>query len=271
MIDWSHPIYRSVQGYLGYEWGTFSDNCHKPPGLWPLSTTTHTIQHGLMEKYGALYRGSGTVTHRLSLYRTQPSNVVSLSATLGGGVDKSLSPHNDNGAGPHQDKGLNPPRHVSSSALVFGAGTVQWSFALSSFHDGGYITTGGWVNGGGSRTINYHYHYPPLVCPSLCYDTLYTIIFSNIPHIHDTPFNSTAYTLPTLFFYLLSCFFLPFSLSFSLSSPLLFFKLVHRCEHSTSHDEPLGRHAMLPSLNRHTHSSRRCCFIGQGQGQEQGQ
>ena len=153
MIDWSHPIYRSVQGYLGYEWGTFSDNCHKPPGLWPLSTTTHTIQHGLMEKYGALYRGSGTVTHRLSLYRTQPSNVAALSATVeNGGVDKSLSSHNDNGAGPHQGKGLSPPWRVSSSALVFGAGTVQWSFALSSFHDGGYIATGGWVNGGGSRT-----------------------------------------------------------------------------------------------------------------------
>ena len=132
VLDWSHPIYRSVRGYLGYEWGTFSDNCQKPLGLWPLSTTPHTIHHGLVEKYGALYKGSGTVTHRLSLYRTQPSKGGS--ATLGGGEDK--------GSSQHQDKGLDPQQHMSPSALVFGAGTVQWSFALSSFHDGKYIPTG---------------------------------------------------------------------------------------------------------------------------------
>ena len=60
------------------------------------------------------------------------------------------------------------------------------------------------------------------------------------------------------------------SVIFSLFSSS-FFLLVYRCEHPTSHDEPLGRHAMLPSHTRHTHSSRRCCFIGEGQGQEQEQ
>ena len=126
VIDWSHLIYRSPRGYLGYEWGTFSDNCHKPAGLWPLSTTTHTIQHGLSEWYGASYRGSGTVTHRLSLYRTQPASEGSVAR--GGGADK--------GSGQGQRRVIPP------SSLVFGAGTVQWSFALSSFHDGEFVPTG---------------------------------------------------------------------------------------------------------------------------------
>ena len=142
MIDWSHLVYRSPRGYLGYEWGTFSDNCHKPAGLWPLSTTTHTIQHGLSEWYGASYRGSGTVTHRLSLYRTQPASEGL--AARGGGADKGSGQGQDKGSGQHQGSGQGSGQRLvfPPSSLVFGAGTVQWSFALSSFHDGEFVPTG---------------------------------------------------------------------------------------------------------------------------------
>jgi len=93
-----HP-YHTPEGLLGYEWDVFSDDCHRPPGLILMSHTTKKIEGNLLQLYGAAYRGNGSATHRLSLYRHQ---------ALAGGP----------------------------TALVFGAGTIQWSWALCSWHDG---------------------------------------------------------------------------------------------------------------------------------------
>jgi large repetitive protein len=80
-------------GTLGYEWDEELDNGVRPAGLVRLSTTTVGGVQLLLD-YGSTY-GSGTATHRLTLYRH------------------------------------------SSGALVFGAGTVQWSWGLDSNHDRG--------------------------------------------------------------------------------------------------------------------------------------
>ncbi len=81
-------------GTLGYEWDEELDNGVRPAGLVRLSTTAVSGVEVLLD-YGSTY-GSGTATHRLTLYR-----------------------------------------HSSSGALVFGAGTVQWSWGLDSHHDRG--------------------------------------------------------------------------------------------------------------------------------------
>jgi hypothetical protein len=82
---------------LGYEWDEDLDNGARPAGLVRLSSTTATGVEKLQD-YGSTY-APGTATHHLTLYR------------------------DPNGAGP--------------DALVFGAGTVQWSWGLDSTHDRG--------------------------------------------------------------------------------------------------------------------------------------
>jgi hypothetical protein len=79
-------------GTLGYEWDEDLDNGSRPPGLINLSSTTRSISGNLLQDYGSTY-GSGSATHRLTLYR------------------------------------------APSRALVFGAGTVQWSWGLDGNHD----------------------------------------------------------------------------------------------------------------------------------------
>jgi hypothetical protein len=79
---------------LGYEWDEDLDNGVRPAGLVRLSTTT-VGGVSLLLDYGSTY-GSGTATHRLTLYR------------------------------------------ANSGALVFGAGTVEWSWGLDANHDGGF-------------------------------------------------------------------------------------------------------------------------------------
>jgi Bacterial Ig domain len=85
---------------VGYEWDEDLDNGARPPGLVRLSATTASGVEKLLD-YGSTY-GPGTATHRLTLYRDA------------------------NGAGP--------------DALVFGAGTVQWSWGLDGDHDRGGST-----------------------------------------------------------------------------------------------------------------------------------
>ena len=89
-----------ADGTVGYEWDEDIDNGARPPGLVRLSSTTATGVEKLLD-YGSTY-GPGTATHRLTLYRD----------TNGGGPD----------------------------ALVFGAGTVQWSWGLDGDHDRGGST-----------------------------------------------------------------------------------------------------------------------------------
>jgi N,N-dimethylformamidase beta subunit-like, C-terminal/Domain of unknown function (DUF4082)/Bacterial Ig-like domain/Bacterial Ig domain len=86
-----------TDGTLGYEWDEDVDDGVRPPGLVHLSSTTVDGVQKLQD-YGSTY-GAGTATHHLTLYR------------------------DTNGAGP--------------DALVFGAGTVQWSWGLDGNHDRG--------------------------------------------------------------------------------------------------------------------------------------
>ena len=88
-----------AQGSLGYEWDEDVNNGARPGGLARLSSTTVDVT----EKFSATgYAISpGTATHSLTLYRKDT-------------VDGLGNPH---------------------KALVFGAGTVQWSWGLDSVHD----------------------------------------------------------------------------------------------------------------------------------------
>src|SRR6185437_5057707 len=83
---------------LGYEWDEDVDNGFRPAGLTELSSTTLDNVEKVIDFGGRV--GPGTATHSLTLYR-----------------------HNSvDGQG-------NPV-----SALVFGAGTVQWSWGLDGNH-----------------------------------------------------------------------------------------------------------------------------------------
>jgi hypothetical protein len=83
---------------VGYEWDEDLDNGARPPGLIRLSSTTENVPQRIQDE-GSSY-GPGDATHSLTLYRD----------TNGPGAD---------------------------DALVFGAGTVQWSWGLDSDHDRG--------------------------------------------------------------------------------------------------------------------------------------
>jgi hypothetical protein len=85
---------------VGYEWDEDLDNGARPPGLVRLSRTDAFDVEKLLD-YGSTY-APGDATHRLTLYRDA------------------------NGGGP--------------DALVFGAGTVQWSWGLDGEHDRGGST-----------------------------------------------------------------------------------------------------------------------------------
>jgi hypothetical protein len=82
---------------VGYEWDEDLDNGARPAGLMHLSTTTVSGVERLQD-LGSTY-APGTATHHLTLYR------------------------DTNGAG--------------KDALVFGAGTVQWSWGLDGEHERG--------------------------------------------------------------------------------------------------------------------------------------
>ena len=83
---------------LGYEWDEELDNGARPAGLIRLSSTTLNNAEVLQDN-GSSY-ASGTATHNLTLYK-------------------------------HDNPGNTP------DALVFGAGTVQWSWGLDGDHDRG--------------------------------------------------------------------------------------------------------------------------------------
>jgi hypothetical protein len=88
-------------GTLGYEWDEDLDNGFRPAGLVRMSTTTVDGVEKLQD-HGSTY-DSDTATHHLTLYR------------------------DTNGA--------------AADALVFGAGTVQWSWGLDGEHDRGSSQT----------------------------------------------------------------------------------------------------------------------------------
>ena len=121
-------VYTTSPGVLGYEWDMFPINS-RPMGLMPLSTTHIPLKEHLVQDFGAAYQGSGVATHRLSLYRHYHRAVHRTAL----GASETISEL-------HQTvcNKINPlPAALTpTSALVFGAGTVQWSWVLSTWHDG---------------------------------------------------------------------------------------------------------------------------------------
>ncbi len=93
--SWPAGVATLTDGTIGYEWDEDLDNGSRPAGLVRLSSTTVSGVEKIQD-YGSTY-GPGTATHHLTLYR------------------------DTNGAGP--------------DSLVFGAGTVQWSWGLDENHD----------------------------------------------------------------------------------------------------------------------------------------
>ncbi|HEX2326052.1 MAG TPA: N,N-dimethylformamidase beta subunit family domain-containing protein, partial [Chloroflexota bacterium] len=87
-------------GTLGYEWNEPAEE-HAPPGLLRLSSTTLDVNGQFLLDYGSTF-GAGTATHSLTLYR-------------------------------HPTRGGAPS---TSGALVFSAGTTNWSWGLDATHDG---------------------------------------------------------------------------------------------------------------------------------------
>ena len=98
-----------LRGLLGHEWDEDLDNGFRPPGLFRLSETTIDNVPYLQDN-GTVY-DSGTATHHLTLYRHETPKSAQSSANKDGG------PKNGSGA------------------LVFGAGTVQWTWGLDAHHD----------------------------------------------------------------------------------------------------------------------------------------
>jgi hypothetical protein len=88
-------------GTLGYEWDDEEDNGFRPAGLFHLSTAGYKMTTDYLLDYGGIY-GAGTVTHHLTLYRYYNNVGQQTQHPLG---------------------------------LVFGAGTVQWSWGLDADHD----------------------------------------------------------------------------------------------------------------------------------------
>ncbi len=84
-------------GTLGYEWDADLDNGSRPAGLFHLSNTPISVPQMLLDN-GSNY-GPGVVVHNLTLYRAYNAN--------------------------------------KTTSLVFGGGTVQWSWGLDSNHDNG--------------------------------------------------------------------------------------------------------------------------------------
>jgi hypothetical protein len=89
------------EGTLGYEWDEDLDNGSRPAGNIDLSTVTYALTTDLLLDQGGNY-GAGTATHHLTLHRYYNNLGRSTQAPLG---------------------------------LIFGAGTVQWSWGLDSNHD----------------------------------------------------------------------------------------------------------------------------------------
>lgn len=90
------------KGTLGYEWDEDVDNGARPAGNFDLSTSSrHVLASDLLLDQGGTY-GAGTAVHHLTLHR-QYNNVGQANQTPLG--------------------------------LVFGAGTVQWSWGLDNNHD----------------------------------------------------------------------------------------------------------------------------------------
>jgi hypothetical protein len=113
-VDKRHSGWESFQGILGYEWdATATSLCsaQRPDGLLTLSASHFQVEGQVMQDHGANYKGSGRMVHKLATYRYQPCRHAA-----------------------------NTNEKNCPSSLVFAAGTVQWAWGLSTWHDGDHIT-----------------------------------------------------------------------------------------------------------------------------------
>lgn len=126
--------YVTAAGMLGYEWDIFPTHA-RPPGLFPLSTTRiHVVAH-LAQDFGASYMGNGYAVHRLSMHRhysrryirNAPSDPPTLQKACDATTQANYNTSTTEQTVDYSKKG---------TSLVFGAGTIQWSWALSDWHDG---------------------------------------------------------------------------------------------------------------------------------------
>ena len=142
--------YKTEKGYLGYEWDIFSDNCHKPKGLFSLSSTTKRINKGLSVNFGESYKGTDTVTHKLSLYRhicTDNNNETIYNNNNEMNVKdyktenhlKITDKKKEIDVLENEAKIIKINFTNVTTSLIFASGTLQWSYALSTLHDGPYV------------------------------------------------------------------------------------------------------------------------------------
>lgn len=92
---------------LGYEWDEDLDNGARPAGNIDLSTATYPLTNDLLLDQGGVY-GGGSATHHLTLHRFYTNVGQPTQTPLG---------------------------------LVFGTGTIQWSWGLDSTHDNPIAST----------------------------------------------------------------------------------------------------------------------------------
>jgi hypothetical protein len=129
-------VHTTAEGVLGYEWDVFP-TVARPAGLFPLSTTHQYVASHLLKDYGAAYNGAGVALHRLSLYRhLTKTGSKKQDGELRASERASFAAQCKARTGASAGGAENRAHRARGSALVFGAGTVQWSWALSSRHDG---------------------------------------------------------------------------------------------------------------------------------------
>jgi hypothetical protein len=125
-------VHKTPVGILGYEWDAFPIDS-RPDGLIPLSTTHRFVVEKVLRDYGSYLDVNDTMTHRLSLYRHIRGADVAANASH---IDLEgfcrLQDMSSSAGSPHMED--------RATSLVFGAGTVQWSWALSSWHDGAAVS-----------------------------------------------------------------------------------------------------------------------------------
>jgi hypothetical protein len=143
----SNATYHTPIGILGYELDELAEDLFAPPGMFSLSSTKLFIRKALVDRYGAVYNRSGWLDHRMSLYRHHLDKIKDSTEHVlqdmhqvkkSRGLDHCShihDKHDDPLASGLLHTGPSYHHHVRSS-LVFAAGTMQWSWALSSFHDG---------------------------------------------------------------------------------------------------------------------------------------
>jgi len=128
------------RGILGHEWDEDRDNGFRPVGMSRLSETTQDNVQLLMD-YGSTF-DTGSATHHLLLYHSVHKPGATTYRT-----NRCVRVLHQNGNSAHLHDSNVPLTcidHLTTNtksnldrpqALVFGAGTVQWSWALDPHHD----------------------------------------------------------------------------------------------------------------------------------------